>query len=374
MARWCTYVGRGAIRFYLPLNVQLAQSLLRPGRGGGEGPAGRERLHRRLETLLAEDFPAAVARVSPLELGPPVGWPLQYRVIGPDVETRARDRASGRATSWPTDAGARHVNFDWMEPARQLRVRVDQDQARLLGLSSAQPRHGAERRRHRHDRHAGARRHLPDPRDRPRHCRSSASRSTRCARCRCRCPGGRTVRARHLRHLRVRAGIPADLAARPRADADRAGRRRCPACCPTRWSAASPPRIAAAQRARCRAGYRVELGGIAEESAESSASVIAVVPLMIVIMLTVLMFQLQSFQRLVHGAGDAAAGHHRRGAGAAGLRPAARLRRDPRHPRAARHDREERRHPDRADRGRSRGRACDVRTRWWRRQRRASGR
>ena len=79
----------------------------------------RQRLQPRLEKLLAEEFPGLVARVSPLELGPPVGWPVQYRVSGPDKDevTRiAQDLAQVMAAA----PGARHVNFDWMEPARQL--------------------------------------------------------------------------------------------------------------------------------------------------------------------------------------------------------------------------------------------------------------
>jgi multidrug efflux pump subunit AcrB len=95
----------------------------------------RDRLQVKLEKLLAEDFPSAVSRVYPLELGPPVGWPLQYRVSGPDIE-QVREIAMRLAQTVATSAGARHVNFDWMEPSRQLRIRVDQDQARMLGLSS----------------------------------------------------------------------------------------------------------------------------------------------------------------------------------------------------------------------------------------------
>ena len=52
----------------------------------------RDRLHRKLETVLADQFPGLVTRIAPLELGPPVGWPVQYRVSGPDVE-KVRDIA-----------------------------------------------------------------------------------------------------------------------------------------------------------------------------------------------------------------------------------------------------------------------------------------
>ena len=83
--RWSTYVGRGAIRFYLPLNVQLPNSFFSQAVIVAKDVAARERLRAKLEKVLAEDFPTLMSRVSPLELGPPVGWPIQYRVTGPDL-------------------------------------------------------------------------------------------------------------------------------------------------------------------------------------------------------------------------------------------------------------------------------------------------
>ena len=89
----------------------------------------------KLERVLQDDFPGAVSRVVPLELGPPVGWPVQYRVSGPTVN-EVRDIAFRLAEIVASDGRARRVNFDWIEPGRKIRVRIDQDQARLLGLSS----------------------------------------------------------------------------------------------------------------------------------------------------------------------------------------------------------------------------------------------
>ena len=90
---------------------------------------------RRLEKKLAEELPNVVSRVSPLELGPPVGWPVQYRVSGPDL-TQVRTIALQLGQILGSDNNLRRVNFDWIEPARKVRVEIDQDQARLLGLSS----------------------------------------------------------------------------------------------------------------------------------------------------------------------------------------------------------------------------------------------
>ncbi|MGB5008888.1 MAG: efflux RND transporter permease subunit, partial [Candidatus Dechloromonas phosphoritropha] len=133
---YSTYVGRGAIRFILTLNVQLASPFFAQFVIVTKDIEARERLHSKLEKVLAEQFPDVVARVSPLELGPPVGWPLQYRVTGPDKD-EVRRISLELAQVLGSDTRTRHVNYDWMEPARQLRVRINQDQARQLGISSA---------------------------------------------------------------------------------------------------------------------------------------------------------------------------------------------------------------------------------------------
>ena len=85
--------------------------------------------------MLAEEFPSLVARVYPLELGPPVGWPVQYRVSGPDIET-VRDISFDLAEIVAANSDTKMVNFDWIEPTREVRIRVDQNEARRLGLSS----------------------------------------------------------------------------------------------------------------------------------------------------------------------------------------------------------------------------------------------
>jgi multidrug efflux pump len=86
ISRWSTYVGEGAIRFYLPLDVQLPNDFFAQVVIVAKDVEARKRLHAKLEKILAEDFPEVVSRVHPLELGPPVGWPVQYRVRGPELE------------------------------------------------------------------------------------------------------------------------------------------------------------------------------------------------------------------------------------------------------------------------------------------------
>src|SRR5208283_4347502 len=84
---------------------------------------------------LESDFPNVVGRVYPLELGPPVGWPLQYRASGPEPE-KVREIGLRLAQILGTDGTVQNVNYNWMEPARTVQIQVDQDQTRLLGLSS----------------------------------------------------------------------------------------------------------------------------------------------------------------------------------------------------------------------------------------------
>lgn len=135
VASWSAYVGRGAIRFYLPLNVQLVHDFFSQYVIVAKDVAARDRLHKRLDVVLADKFPGTVSRIAPLELGPPVGWPVQYRVSGPDVE-KVRDIALALAAKMGENPSVNRINFDWIEPARAVHVKIDQDKARLLGLSS----------------------------------------------------------------------------------------------------------------------------------------------------------------------------------------------------------------------------------------------
>ena len=106
VASWSTYVGRGAIRFYLPLNVQLNNDFFAQAVVIARDVAARKRLQTALEKKLAEEFPSIVSRVSPLELGPPVGWPVQYRVSGPDLgQVRTIALQLGRSSAPTTICG-----------------------------------------------------------------------------------------------------------------------------------------------------------------------------------------------------------------------------------------------------------------------------
>jgi multidrug efflux pump subunit AcrB len=131
------HIGSGAPRFYLPLNVQLDNVNFAQAVVMTKGYEVRSQVRARLEKVLDEEFDAVLARVEPLQFGPPVDWPLQYRVGGPDVAT-VRSIAEQLAQVIQANPGARLVNYDWHDLSRSVLLDVDQDKARRLGLSSEQ--------------------------------------------------------------------------------------------------------------------------------------------------------------------------------------------------------------------------------------------
>jgi multidrug efflux pump subunit AcrB len=294
VARWSTYVGRGAIRFYLPLNVQLPNDFFTQAVIVAKDVAARERLRAKLETFLANEFPSAITRVSPLELGPPVGWPVQYRVSGPDAGV-VREIAFKLAQIIATNPKAEKVNFDWIEPSRQVRIRVDQDEARLLGLSSQALASvlntvisGTPVTQVRDDIYLVdvIARATDEQRVSPANLRSLQVPL----------PSGQTVPLSQFATFEYEQEYPLiwrrDRVPTLTVQAD--------------VTAGTLPEsvinsFASAVDALAKTlppSYHIVVGGTVEESQKSQASVIAVVPIMLLIMFTILMVQLQSFQRL----------------------------------------------------------------------------
>ncbi|MDH2069272.1 efflux RND transporter permease subunit [Pantoea sp. GD03673] len=135
VANLTSYVGSGAIRFYLPMDVLLDNENIAQLVVVAKSLAVRDRLRSRLEKKLAEDFSDITTRVSPLELGPPVGWPLKYRITGPD-NARVRQAASELAALIARSPLTREVNLTAGEPERVMTLAVNQTAARAAGLSS----------------------------------------------------------------------------------------------------------------------------------------------------------------------------------------------------------------------------------------------
>ena len=293
--RWSTYVGRGAIRFYLPLNVQLPNDFFAQAVIVAKDVESRERLRAKLERVLDTDFPQVVGRVYPLELGPPVGWPVQYRVSGPDIE-KVRAISFELARVIASEPRAERVNFDWIEPTREVRIVVDQDQARILGLNTQAlagvlntVMSGRPVTQVRDDIY------LVDVvlRATDEQRVSLANLST----LQVPLPSGRTVPLSQLASFEYVQDYPV-VWRRDRVPTLTVQADVVPGALPDEVVAALGAKVSTLTKSLPR-GYHIVVGGTVEESAKSQASVVAVVPLMIFIMLTVLMFQLQGFQRLI---------------------------------------------------------------------------
>lgn len=130
-----TYIGEGAPRFFLPLDQQLRNPNFAQLLVMAKDEAARERLIVKLRTILAEDFPSIRTKVDRLFLGPPTGWPVQMRVIGPDREEvrRIADQVKAKFQENPL-LGA--IHDDWLEPVPAMKLVIDQDRARALGITS----------------------------------------------------------------------------------------------------------------------------------------------------------------------------------------------------------------------------------------------
>lgn len=136
IASWSSYVGEGAIRFYLPLDQQLQNSFFGQIVVVTKGLGVRDAVAARLRGIAADGFVGIDTFVHPLDLGPPVGRPVQYRLGGPDIQV-LRAQALKLAALM---AGNPHLDpptFDWNEPGKVVRVDIAQDKARQLGISSA---------------------------------------------------------------------------------------------------------------------------------------------------------------------------------------------------------------------------------------------
>ncbi|MBW1214431.1 efflux RND transporter permease subunit [Pantoea allii] len=130
-----SYIGSGAVRFYLPMEVLLDNENTAQLVVVAKNLEARDRVRRKLERILARDFSDVTSRVSPLELGPPVGWPLKYRVTGPDY-SNVRHIAETLAAQISRSPDTREVNMTAGEPERVIKVDVNQTAARAVGVSS----------------------------------------------------------------------------------------------------------------------------------------------------------------------------------------------------------------------------------------------
>ena len=298
---YSSYIGNGAPRFFLSLDVRLFSDNYAQVVIVTKGLPEREELKRKLEktfTSAEGGFSHIHARVSRLENGPPVGYPVQFRVLGADVE-QVRAIAAKVADLMRANVHLQDVSFDWNEKVKALHVEVDQDRARQLGTSSreisqalqgwlngvalAQYREGDQlidvvfRGQKTEDRGQISLERLPEL-DIP-------------------LPNGRHVPLAQVAKLVPvleegliwrRNRLPTMTVLGDMADKTQ------PATVSVEMNAQLD-----ALRATLPIGYRIEMGGSIEESAKSETAIKAVVPLMLVGVITLLMMQLQSISRTV---------------------------------------------------------------------------
>ena len=130
-----TWIGSGVPRFYLPLDAIFPQSNVSQFIVLPKDLKLRESLRIRLPALMAQEFPEVRARVKILPNGPPVAYPVQFRVVGEDPAT-LRLRANEVKEALRANAHMRGVNDNWNEPVKVIHLEVDQAKARALGVTS----------------------------------------------------------------------------------------------------------------------------------------------------------------------------------------------------------------------------------------------
>lgn len=288
------YIGTGGPRFYLPLDIQL------PHRGFGQfvilsqSLQSREALRKDLLALFERDFPSLRASVLRLENGPPVGFPVQFRVSGTDVR-QIRDISHQIADIMRVNKNLVNVQLGWEEPTKVIHVEVDQAKARLLGVSSVDVANII----------SGAMNELYIT-----EFREGNERIDLVAR-------GTGVERSHLSHLAdlvmntpSGANVPISQFATisSRFEEGVIWRRNREPSITVRANlqgSMQAPVVSQQVEAQLGAikaalplGVTLETGGATEESAKGAASVAAGVPLFLIAVLTILMLQLQSFSRV----------------------------------------------------------------------------
>lgn len=140
IASYVAYVGTGSPRFYLPLDQQLPAASFAQFVVLAKSIEERETLRTWLIETLDQQFPGVRSRVTRLETGPPVGYPVQLRVTGEHIE-EVRALARKVAARVRENPHVVNVHLDWEEPSKVVYLNVDQDRARALGVSTANLSH-----------------------------------------------------------------------------------------------------------------------------------------------------------------------------------------------------------------------------------------
>lgn len=135
IANYVAYVGTGSPRFYLPLDQQLPQASFAQFVVLAKTMEDRDHLKKWLVKTLNDQFTEVRSRVSLLENGPPVGYPIQFRVSGEDIPT-VRQIARQVAAKVAENPNVTNVHLDWQEPSKTIYLDIDQNRARQMGVDS----------------------------------------------------------------------------------------------------------------------------------------------------------------------------------------------------------------------------------------------
>ncbi|SDG90105.1 multidrug efflux pump [Pseudomonas benzenivorans] len=133
---YVAYVGTGSPRFYLPLDQQLPAASFAQFVVLTKSIEDREQVRNWLIATVGEEFPTLRTRIARLENGPPVGYPVQFRVSGEHID-EVRALARRVADKVRENPHVANVHLDWQEPSKVVRLNIDQERARALGVSSA---------------------------------------------------------------------------------------------------------------------------------------------------------------------------------------------------------------------------------------------
>jgi multidrug efflux pump subunit AcrB len=295
-ATWTTYIGQGSPRFWLGLNPQLPNEAFAEIVIVAKDVAARERIKSRIEAAIADGaLSEARVRVDRFNFGPPVGFPVQFRIVGPDPLV-VREHAYKVRDLMKAEPRVLDPHLDWNEMTPSIRLELDQDRIRALGLTpqdvaqtlqtliSGVPvttvRDGTEK----VEVIARARRE-------ERIDLGKLGDLTILARNGVAVPLSQVAKVRYEHEEPILWRRSRDMSITIRADVVDGVQ-------PPDVTNALWPRLAPVRDA-LPAGYRMEIGGAIEESAKANASIFKLFPLMLIVMLTILMIQLQSFSRLV---------------------------------------------------------------------------
>lgn len=298
VAHAAVYVGAGGPRFYLPINPEQRDPAYAQAVIMTRGLEARERVITRIQKAFDEDWTDITGRVARLENGPPIGFPVQFRVMGGDALT-IRATAEKVRDVFRANPHVRDINFEWFEQSKNIGLHIDRARAQALGLTAedlAEPLNTILTGQHVAEVLDGTELIQVITRARPEERLNLENIDTLNVSVPTPEGGARSLTLDQVATLKPSFEDPVlmrrnrDLVLTVRADIGDGTQ--------APVVSAEIDEALAKVRAVLPEGISIEMAGAASESAKSQVSIITIVPTMILIMLTILMIQLQSFWKL----------------------------------------------------------------------------